>query len=90
MNLGFVSYWADELLESHCEAVHSALCILTDGYLYDPDDPVSHLAEFLSRHYRPCYDEGFLRRFFVTMLTLGKNLAHLTAVGSDSGQVFKD
>ena len=68
-------YWSDFLPESHREALHSALCWLTDDFLGVDDGVHSLLADLLPRGYIPRYNEGFLRMWFVTVLTIGYKLA---------------
>ena len=68
-------YWSSYLPESHREALHSALCWLTDDFLGIDDGRHSLLADLLPRAHLPRYDEGFLRMWFVTVLTVGYKLA---------------
>jgi len=44
-------YWADDLPESHREALFDALCILTDDFLGDNEHNDSLIAYFLPQKY---------------------------------------
>ena len=68
-------YWADDLPESHREALFDALCILTDNFLGDNEHIDSLIAYFLPQKYSLQYTGIFLRRFFTTLLTVGYKLA---------------
>ena len=68
-------YWADDLPESHREALYDALCILTDDFLGDNEHIDSLIAYFLPQKYSLQYTGIFLRRFFTTLLTVGYKLA---------------
>ena len=67
--------WDDCLPESHREALHTALCLLVDDFLNDPeyDEPLFITA--LPSKYLLQYDGGFRRKFLVTLLTVGYKLA---------------
>ena len=68
-------YWADDLPETHREALFDALCILTDDFLGDNEHIDSLIAYFLPNKYSLQYTGIFLRRFFTTLLTVGYKLA---------------
>lgn len=44
-------YWADDLPESHREALYDALCILIDDFLGDSEHHDSLIAYFLPQKY---------------------------------------
>ena len=67
--------WNDCLPESHREALHSALCLLVDDFLNDPDYDEPLFITALPPKYLLHYDGGFRRKFFVTLLTVGYKLA---------------
>ena len=67
--------WDDCLPESHREALHTALCLLVDDFLNDPDDDEPHFVAALPSKYLHRYDGGFRRKFLVALLTVGYKLA---------------
>ena len=67
--------WDDCLPESHREALHSALCLLVDDFLNDPDYDEPLCVTALPSKYLHRYDGGFRRKFLVTLLTVGYKLA---------------
>ena len=67
--------WDDCLPESHREALHSALCMLVDDFLNDPDYDEPLFITSLPSKYLLQYDGGFRRKFLVTLLTVGYKLA---------------
>ncbi len=67
--------WDDCLPESHREALHTALCLLVDDFLNDPDYDETLFITALPPKYLLHYDGGFRRKFFVTLLTVGFKLA---------------
>ena len=75
MATGLAQYWTDCLPDSHREALHTALCWLVDDFLGEGDGEDSLLADLLPRTYTLRYNEGFLRMWFVTVLTVGYKLA---------------
>ena len=75
MTKRLADYWADDLPESHREAFYKAACVLTDDFLDDVEDEESLLARSLPRKYLHQYTGAFLRRFFVSFLTVRYKLA---------------
>ena len=67
--------WDDCLPESHRDALHTALCLLVDDFLNDPDDDAPLCVTALPPKYLHRYDGGFRRQFLVTLLTVGYKLA---------------
>ena len=75
MATGVAQYWSYCLPESHREALHSALCLLSDDFFADAEGQAPLLAGLLPRAYLARYNEGFLRKWFVTVSTVGYKLA---------------
>ncbi len=67
--------WEDCLTESHREALHTALCLLVDDFLNDPDHDEHLFITALPSKYLNRYDGGFRRKFLVALLTVGYELA---------------
>ena len=72
----FAKLWADALPNDHREALYDCLCLLTDDFLNSENPEDSSLAWNLPRKYLPRYTEVFLRRFFISFLTVGYKLAY--------------
>ena len=67
--------WSDCLPESHREALRTALCLLVDDFLGDPDSDGHLMVAALPSKYIHQYDGGFRRMFLVTLPTVGYKLA---------------
>lgn len=67
--------WSEVLPKSHREALFDALCILTDDFLGAGRPQDTLVASFLPEKYLPRYGDLFLKKFFVTLTTVGYRLA---------------
>ena len=67
--------WPEVLPKNHREALYDALCFLTDEFL-DAESPQGTLmASYLPEKYLPRDGDLFLKKFFVTLTTVGYRLA---------------
>ena len=73
---GFAQAWSRDLPESHRKALLSALTILSDEfYENDLEDEEHIFRELLPEKYFNRYTPGFLKKFYVTLLTVGYKLS---------------
>lgn len=71
----FAEAWSDALPDDHREALHIALAGLGDAFFEDEDGEGYRFLEFLPQKYTLLYDQAFLRRFLITLMTVGYKLA---------------
>ena len=72
----FAKAWSKYLPKDHRDALFSALGTLSDEFFEDDLEDEEHIfRELLPRKYFLQYTPGFLKRFFVTLLTVGYKLA---------------
>jgi hypothetical protein len=73
---GFAEAWSRELPENHRNALHSALCLLTDEFFENDLEDEDHIfRELLPGKHLHLYTPLFLKKFYVTLLTVGYKLA---------------
>jgi hypothetical protein len=73
---GFAEAWAEYLPDNHRRALYSALYMLSDEFFdYDLDDEDHEFRQLLPRKYLHSYTPLFLKKFYVTLLTVGYKLA---------------
>ncbi len=69
---GFAKAWSKYLPENHREALHSALCTITDEFFDNDLEDKDHIfRELLPEKYLPSYTPLFLKEFFAAFLTVG-------------------
>lgn len=80
---GFAKEWSKYLPENHRKALYTALCTLTDEFFYyDPESEENVFRDLLPRRYTSFYNPIFLKKFFVSFLTVSYKLA--LSEGSDT------
>lgn len=71
----FAEAWAEYLSENYRKALYDALCILSDWFFEDKLDDEEHIfRELLPSKYFHQYTPGFLKKFYITFLTVGYKL----------------